>query len=180
MAGLLNSSGTTITRLESSTLKSDLIIVEDEIIGLFDGLSDYKVGIIFAVVDIRLQVNLASLNLATVPVIRPEDSSARKVKQTITSELASERLGIELKVNEKSILRKRIVNYGKSNTIPLMSKISGTAKYLGRGDILSASLVDLGYGLTLGDDYIDIACDYLIELSGFKINNDLTVKFENE
>lgn len=177
---LLNGSGTVTARLDASTQNIQLLSTEDKINPLISGLDDYKVGIIFAIVDLRLQVLLEKFERAIIPVIKAEDSSATRVEQTNSSELASARLGIEFAVNGKPIVRKRIVNYGKTNTIPLLSKIAGTAKYLGRGDVLSAYLINLGSGLITDDDYIDITCDYLIDLSGFKINDDLLVRFEGE
>lgn len=177
---LFNSSGNSVYRLNLSVTNGELINVQNETANLLNGLTDYKTGIIFALVDVRLQVNLSNFEQAIIPTINAEYSSARRVSETNTSELNSARLGIEFFINSQSILTKRIVNYGKRNTIPLLSKFAGTAKYLNPNYLLSVALFDLGYGLITGNDYIDVTCDYLVDVSGFKINDDLLMRFEDE
>lgn len=177
-----SSSGTSTVNLNKDTQDNELIIlkVEDEIAELIEGLEHYKIGIIFAIVDLRIQANLSNLERAIIPVINAEDSTATKVLQTNSSELASERMAIQFRVSGNTILRKRIVNYGRENTIPLISKIGEKAKYLKRSDDLSVSLIDLGYGLIKGSDSIDVTCDYLIEISGENLKANLLLNFEDD
>lgn len=176
----INESGTVTVRLDSTFHSHVLIEVKEEIEEIISGLEGYKIGIMFGIVDLRLQVSLSEYDQAILPVIRPEDSTARKVSQTNTSELASSRIGVELRVDDKPIVRKRVVNYGKGNTIPLLSRMSESNKYLKRKNVMSVHLIDLGYGLINNDDYIDVTCDYIIELTAMEVSKRLSLNFEGE
>jgi hypothetical protein len=144
-------------------------------------LIEWKIGVIFAIADVRLQISLKNTLIAgIIPAINYEDSTATRLQKATEAKNNSARIGVEFFVNStESIGLIELKNYADIvYSLPITEKLGSNRKLLGKNDTFSASIVNLGFGSLALGDYIDISVDYIYEFDGFKPNDNLLLRFE--
>ena len=179
---LLSQSGTNNFRLSNPGVQNGELLNVDAVVKSFTSnlnSNGYMIGIIFSISDIRLQVKLLNtLSEGVIPDINFEDSTATRLSNSIVAKNSSARIGLEFLLNNKTLGLIELKNYNITYSLPVLGKFAKTGKFLNPDDILNVKIVNLGSGGLALNDYIDIAIDYIFEIDGFKVNDDLTLKFE--
>ncbi len=176
---LLTQSGTTNLKLDTNSLSGELLNTGDIIQPFTSSFTNWQVGVIFALVDIRLEVKLQNtLAIGDIPAINIEDSTAIKLEKSVTSKNNSELIGLKFALNNKDLSIVELKNYGIIYNISVLGRFGKRAKMLGDNSLLSCELVNLGKGVELAvSDYINISIDYLFEVSGTQPQDELLMRF---
>ncbi|NET46755.1 hypothetical protein [Okeania sp. SIO2B3] len=177
---LLTQSGTSNLTLDHNIFNGELLNVNNVISPFISGLTGWKIGVIFALIEITLEVNLQkTIALGNIPAINPEDSSATRLQKSVTARNNSEKIGLKFSRNGSDIGIVSLKNYGIAYTISILSRFGKTAKMLNIDSVLTCELLNLGQGSTLSSpDYININTDYLFEVNGFQPNDELKINID--
>ncbi len=176
---LFSQSGTSNARLDVDGLSAELLNVSNIVSPHLVGLELWKIGIVFVISDIRLQVNLKnSVSSGIIPEINFEDSTATRLSRSVEARNSSQRVGLEFSINSNSLGIIELKNYNIVYNLSILGRFGREGKILGDQDLISANIIDLGYGVLTPTDYIDISVDYIFEFDGFKPNEDLLLRFE--